>query len=74
MHPQLEALIRAYDAFIQAGHGSEAPHLFEVYESLLEHSAAGASASKELLHRSVKRQYTRWLRANAHPTTLPPAA
>ena len=74
MNPQLEALLKACVAFLQARRDEDAVELFALYESRLQDLAAGSNIEKDALHRAVKIQYSRWLRASSHPPTLPPRA
>lgn len=76
MNAELEALLKAYDAFLEArgAEEEEEERLFALYESRLEEVSLHTSVSKEALHRAVKKQYLRWVQANARPTTLPPTA
>ncbi|HYV28978.1 MAG TPA: hypothetical protein VFA77_15690 [Candidatus Eisenbacteria bacterium] len=74
MNAELEALLKAYDAFLQARGGSEEAQLFEIYESKLEDTCLHTNASKERLHLAVKSKYLRWIRANTRPSTMPPKA
>jgi hypothetical protein len=70
MNPILESLVKAYEAFLLAGDGPEAPQLRELYDSRLKDVAEETRVEKELLHRSVRRQYLRWLRAQHRPPTV----
>jgi hypothetical protein len=60
MNPELEALLRAWDAYLQAGKGQEADHQLAQYEAQLEEVCARRRLRKELLDRAVQRAYQRW--------------
>jgi len=60
MNPELEALLKAWDAYLQAGQGREADRLLERYESELEVISTRTRIRKDLLDRAVQRAYQRW--------------
>ena len=60
MNPELEALLRAWDAYLQAGKGQEADQLLAQYEAQLEEVCARRRLQKELLDRAVQRAFLRW--------------
>ncbi len=60
MHPQLEALLRAWDTYLSAQEGAEADGLLATYEAQLEEISSRAKVSKALMHRAVLRAYQRW--------------
>ncbi len=67
MNSHLEALLKAYDAFRQAGEGSEATRLYALYDAVLDDTAEKIKIPKENLHGIVLRYYPRWVRANLPP-------
>jgi hypothetical protein len=67
MNPELEALLKAWDEFIQTPQGPQADRIHALYQSQLEESANRSKVSKEALHLSVKRYHPRWVRANLPP-------
>jgi len=74
MNRELEALIKAYDAAIQA-QGRESMRLEAIYESLLaEAQAQHKNISLEALDSVVRLAHSRWARAQARFPTLPPGA
>jgi hypothetical protein len=73
MNAELEAILKAYDAFMQA-RGEAAEKLWEDYQKLLDQAAAGHGISGEVLHRAVKTKYFQWLRRLENPPTIPPNA
>jgi hypothetical protein len=60
MNPELEALLKAWDAYLQAQEGEEADHLLALYDAQLEVICARRKIRKELLDRAVQRGYQRW--------------
>lgn len=60
MNPELEALLKAWDAYLQAQEGEEADRLFEQYDARLEEVCSRSKVSKEILDRAVQRAYQRW--------------
>ncbi|MEY2428093.1 MAG: hypothetical protein QOJ40_978 [Verrucomicrobiota bacterium] len=74
MDPELEALLKGYDDFLEARGGSGEQQLFALYESRLENAANSRRISREALDRAVRRRYPGWVKANARPSTLPPMA
>ena len=60
MNPELEALLKAWDAYLQAREGEEADRLLARYEAQLEEICGRRKIRKELLERAVWRSYQRW--------------
>ena len=60
MNPELEALLKAWDAYLQSEVGQEADRLLAFYDSRLEEISGRTRIKKELLDRSVQRAYQRW--------------
>ena len=74
MNPELEALIKAFDAAIQAK-GTESERLEAIYESLLaDASQRHSNLSLETLDRTIQVAHRRWVRAQTAFPTLPPKA
>jgi len=67
MNREFEALLKTWDEFIQTPNGLEADHIYGLYQARLDEVAGRANVSKDALHRSVKRYYPRWVRANLPP-------
>lgn len=67
MKPELEALLRAYDAFKQSPEGLEATRQLAVYEAKLEEASRASQLNRETLHNAVCRFHPRWVRANLPP-------
>ena len=75
MNSELEALVLALDAVINAGAGDEAELMEATYQSRLEAvMARHTSISRERLIAAVDFAHRRWLRAQKRPPTIPPAA
>lgn len=73
MNPELEALVMALEAVLQAKTGDEAKQLEAVYQSRLDAVLAQRSGlSRERLIRAVDFAHANWLRARRRPPTLPP--
>jgi len=74
MNPELEALIKAFDAAIQA-HGTESERLQALYESLLSDALQRhPNISFEALDRTIQLAHRRWVTAQIKVPTLPPKA
>ena len=67
MNRELEALLKAWDEFIQTPKGAEADRIHALSEARLDEAARLAKVSKDILHRSVKQYPARWVRANLPP-------
>lgn len=67
MKPELEALLKAYDAFKQTPDGPEAARLYAIYEARLEAASQPTKTNRETLHNAVSKFYPRWVRANLPP-------
>ena len=59
MNPELEALLKAWDAYLQAQAGEEADRVLARYEAQLGAICARRKISRELLDRAVQRSYQR---------------
>ena len=64
MKPELEALLKAYDAFKQTPDGPEATRRLAIYEAKLEEATLNTGCNRETLHNAVSRFHPRWVRAN----------
>ena len=74
MNPELEALIKAYDAAIQS-QGAESERLAAIYESLLAAAIERhPNLSAEALDGTIQLAHGRWVKAQAKFPTLPPQA
>ena len=74
MDPELEALLKSFDRFMEARGGSDEQQLFAVYRSRLDEVAAARRINNETLDSAVRKKYSQWLKANARPSTIPPKA
>jgi hypothetical protein len=63
----LEALLKAWDHFIQTPEGLEADRIYARYQAQLEQVARLSKVSKDAIHRAVKQYHPRWIRANLPP-------
>ena len=62
MNPELEALILAREAALQARSGNEADQLLEKYFALIDETAERhAGLSREALRRAVEQAHARWI-------------
>ena len=74
MNRELEALIKAFNAAIQA-HGTESERLERLYESLLADALERhPNLSFEALDRTIQLAHRRWVQAQIKVPTLPPKA
>jgi hypothetical protein len=74
MDADLEDLIKAYDAFIQA-RGIEARELMAVYNAKLEEVLLRhPNLTLASLRQAVRFAHYRWIQAQLRPPTLPPQA
>ena len=69
MHPDLEALVLAWDAVVNRPDDARRQ---TIYDARLEEAAAAAGLRAAELDRAVRLQHVRWLRAQQRPSTLPP--
>ena len=74
MDPELEALLKCFDAFLEARGGSEERRLFELYDSLLSTTSDNRRINRDTLDWAVRRRYPTWAKVNTRPGTLPPSA
>jgi hypothetical protein len=74
MKPQLERLVKAFDAYMEAEPGPEGRRLQALYRTTLEQTAEVLKLDKEVLERNLKLYYPRWLRAGRKFPTIPPKA
>jgi hypothetical protein len=73
MNTDLEELITALDAVLQARSGDEAKRLDAAYQSRLDDVLARhPGVAREKLMRAVDFAHAKWLRAQRLPPTLPP--
>jgi hypothetical protein len=64
MKPELEDLLKAYDAFKQTPDGPDAARLYAIYEAKLEEASGITGTTRETLHNAISRFHPRWVRAN----------
>jgi len=71
---ELESLLGAYDAWLEAGE-EDAERQRAVFEDLLDGVVAGRpSLTREQFLKALRAYHPRWIRAQEHPPTLPPKA
>jgi hypothetical protein len=63
MTPELEQLLKAWDAYLQEPKGPEADRLLALFESRLEDYSATSRLNRDVLLRAIKWKYSRWRRA-----------
>ena len=74
MHPELEAILKAYDAAAQARE-EDSVRLKELYRSLLADTLnRHPNLSPHALDLAVELAYGRWKKAQAKFTSIPPRA
>ena len=75
MDPELEGLLKAWEAYLETPRGPEAERLRAIYESKVEEVALARKFPPESVHRVVRRFYRRWQRSTdpGYPK-LPPRA
>jgi hypothetical protein len=69
MHPELESLVKAYEA-VQTASPADAPELFAVYGSKIDDSAARMRIDRAFLDRAVRWQHGLWVRAQSRPPAI----
>jgi len=76
MNPELEALILALDAVIEARGGDDAERLEAIYQAKLDTTLARRpDVSRERLVRAVDLAHRKWRHAvDEKPTSMPPKA
>ncbi len=74
MDPELEALLKSFDAFMEARGGSREQELFSLYKSRLDDLATARHINTATLESAVRKKYASWVKANARQSTLPPRA
>ena len=74
MNPDLEAILKAYDAAKQAV-GADQKHLRTIYKTRLEELLQRhPKLSRATLEKTIQLAYRRWLKAQEKPSSLPPQA
>ena len=74
MHPDLEALIQAYDAALEAGPQEAARRRDEFEQQLQKVLARTQGVREESLRNVIRLAHRRWLARQKKPPTLPPKA
>lgn len=75
MNPELEELIKAYEAVIESRGGADHCHFQAIFDSrldiLLERQPR---LDRETVQRMIREAHRRWVIAQRKPPTLPPKA
>ena len=74
MHPDLEALIQAYDAAMEAGPQEAARRLDEFEQQLHDVLSRTRGVQEESLRNVIRLAHRRWLAKLKKPPPLPPKA
>ncbi len=74
MNAELEALLKAFDAYLEAT-GEEAKRLRLLYESRVDEVLDRCPhLSRTSLEQSIRLRYRKWIATQKQPPTLPPNA
>ena len=73
MNPELEELLRALDAFMEAG-GADAKAFRAIYYSRLEDSAQRTGRPVSTIDRLIRYKHGIWKLAQKKPPAIPPKA
>lgn len=74
MHPDLEALIRFYDAASEAPPETAAERRDEFEQRFQEVLSRTPGINEEIFRAAIRSAHRRWLAASRRPPTLPPKA
>lgn len=73
MNPDLEAVLKAFDALMEARTRAEAQQRRAIYESKLENVLEkNPGLSKTALHNAVVKRYSVWLKKRTNPRRFHP--
>ena len=73
MNPELEALLKAFDAYMEAGK-FDSPEMSRQYSDLLRSTAEKTRAEVKTLDTLVRYKHARWKLAQRKPPIIPPTA
>ncbi len=74
MHPELEAILKALDAFKDA-RPEDADRLFQIYLSRIDDFVGNhPGLSRETFEAGLRSRHRRWLKAQEKPASIPPKA
>jgi len=74
MNPDLESLVKAFDA-AQSSSPGDSSQLFDLYDLQLREVAARLRIEMQTLNRLVKWQHREWMKAEKRkPSSMPPKA
>jgi hypothetical protein len=74
MNAELEALIKALQATLEARGREETDRMDAIYASRLEDAAERLGVSKEFLETAVMSRHRKWVQAQNKHSTIPPKA
>jgi hypothetical protein len=74
MNPDLEALLKAYDAAIEANNTADAKLRKAIFQSRLDDAIATTGLTRDTLMAGLREMYPDWLKAQRKPSALPPKA
>ena len=75
MNPDLKAVLKAFDALMEARTRAEAQQHRAIYESKLEGDLEKRPGlSKATPHNAIVKRYSVWVNKTTKPSTLPPMA
>ena len=75
MHPELEAILKAYDAVQDKSSGEQADDAAAIFQSRIDDFLdKHPSLSPVTLQRMIDIAYRRWVRAQNKPSSIPPKA
>ncbi len=74
MHPDLEALLQAYDAALEAGPQESSRCHDEFEQRLKDLRARTPGVSEDSLRNVIRLAYGQWLAKQQKPSALPPKA
>ena len=74
MNSDLEALLKAYDAVLEARDSDELKRLRAIFESRVDDAVEKRGLKKDVLLKGVRALHADWLKANRKQSTMPPKA
>src|SRR6266849_8789976 len=74
MHPDLEALLQAYDAALEAGPRDSARRHDEFEQRVKDLLSRTPGVGEDSLRNAIRLAYSRWLAKQKKPSALPPKA
>lgn len=74
MDRELEELIKAYDAVLDARNRADHQRFLAIYEARIDDVIARRSVERNNLYRAIRTAHLKWLAAQRKPATMPPKA